>query len=230
MQRSISPRIKLADLVASDIFLLSVVHRLGIPFGFGDDTVSEVCRRHGISPALFQVLSKTYSDAGYDPAGDLKGLGRDDLPVIVGFLKASHAHYVNACFPTLHSDIHKMLEGCDKATADIMNRFFDDYEKEELNHFRYEEQTVFPCVAALLEGSVKLEGYEGVAGQFEENHHNIGSHLNDLKNLLVKYISTPQPSDVQMRVLEQIYSIEADTKRHAAIEEKVLLPLVMKLL
>jgi len=229
MYRHYSPRMKFADLISSDAALLSVVHRLRIPFGFGDATVAEICRMHGISQDLFMVLAKTYSDPEYDPSSEIGKLGKDDLPVIVDFLKASHGHYVNVSFPRLHSGIHKLLEGCDKSTEEIMNRFFDDYEREELNHFSYEEQYVFPYVESLLNGGSDSADLSSCEGQFQENHQNIGSHLTDIKNLVIKYISSPQASEVQMDVLEQIFRIETDTIRHASIEEKILLPLVEKM-
>ena len=43
--RPLSASMKMADLVNLDFTLVGVLSRMGIPFGFGDATVEEVCRR-----------------------------------------------------------------------------------------------------------------------------------------------------------------------------------------
>ena len=42
-----SPGMKLADLVESNYELLVVLARMGIPLGFGEASVGEVCRQRG---------------------------------------------------------------------------------------------------------------------------------------------------------------------------------------
>ena len=47
---------KMADLVASDMSLLSILQRLNIALGFGEATVAEVCAQHNISADLFLTI------------------------------------------------------------------------------------------------------------------------------------------------------------------------------
>ena len=56
-----SPGMKLADLVESNYELLVVLARMGIPLGFGESSVSEICRRHGIAVDLFLLICRIYS-------------------------------------------------------------------------------------------------------------------------------------------------------------------------
>ena len=51
-----SPGMKLADLVESNYELLVVLARMGIPLGFGESSVGEVCRQRGISAELFLTI------------------------------------------------------------------------------------------------------------------------------------------------------------------------------
>ena len=51
-----SSRMKMADLLASDMSLLSILQRLDIKLGFGEATVAEVCREYGISTDLFLII------------------------------------------------------------------------------------------------------------------------------------------------------------------------------
>jgi hypothetical protein len=49
---------KLADLVESNYELLVVLARMGIPLGFGEASVGEVCRQRGISAELFLMIQE----------------------------------------------------------------------------------------------------------------------------------------------------------------------------
>ena len=48
---------KLADLLDLNYNLLGVLSRVGLRFGFGDDTVDEACRKHGINAQTFLLMS-----------------------------------------------------------------------------------------------------------------------------------------------------------------------------
>ena len=48
-----SKRTKLADVIASDSKILSILQRLKINLGFGDSTVEEVCSSYNLSTDLF---------------------------------------------------------------------------------------------------------------------------------------------------------------------------------
>ena len=60
-------RMKMADLVASDMSLLSILQRLEIRLGFGEATVAEVCAQHGISAELLLMICNIYSFRDYEP-------------------------------------------------------------------------------------------------------------------------------------------------------------------
>ena len=68
---------------------------------------------------------------------------------------------------------------------DVIMRFFDGYRKEVENHFAYEEDIVFPYVRSVA-GGQRIEGYS--METFEENHNNIDEKLNDLRNIVMKYL------------------------------------------
>ena len=63
-------------------------------------------------------------------------------------------------------------------------------------------------------------------GQFEKNHSNIDEKLNDLKNIVMKYL--PDICDPVLRndVLYHIFCLEDDLRHHTLIEDNVLVPLV----
>ena len=108
----------------------------------------------------------------------------------------------------------------------IVEKFFIDYKRQVENHFAYEESVVFPYVRALIKGE-QQESY--TIEQFEENHSNIDETLNDLKNIVMKYLPETCDNVLRNEVLYRIFRLEADLARHTLIENMVLIPMVNKL-
>ena len=84
---------KLADLLDLNYNLLGVLSRVGLRFGFGDDTVDEACRKHGINAQTFLLICKVYTFAGYMPSSEV--LRTADLRDIVTYLRSSHSYYMD---------------------------------------------------------------------------------------------------------------------------------------
>ncbi len=215
---------KVADLIAADNTLLSILHRLDIRLGFGEATIQEMCTRYDISTELFLEICNIYSFRHYKP--QIEALGRKDIRNITAYLRASHKFYSEVCFPAIHESIHKFVKELDDISRRLIDKFYDDYDTEVTNHFRYEETIVFPYIEALQDG--KREGYDEKynIGKFEENHSNISEKLNDLKNIIIKYIPEEYSSALRFEILNDIYAVEADLRKHSLIENKLLIPLV----
>ena len=221
-----SGRMKAADLIAADRHLLSIFERFNIKLGFGEATVAELCERYSLSTELFLIICSICSFGNYRPKAD--ALKKEDLHHIISYLRASHRYYIGNCFPALHNDIHTMMDEYDETSRNLLNRFYDDYDSEIKKHFLYEEESVFPYVEGLLTGSPI--GYTLCCiSKFEENHTNVGEKLNDLKNIIIKYLPDNHTSNIKITVLNKIFSIEEDLKKHAMVENKLLIPLVAKI-
>ena len=226
-QRLYTENMKLADLLESDYRLLSIVSRLRIPLGFGETTVGEMCRRHGLSTELFLLICRIYaSDGDFVPAPDHLTVG--DLADIMKYLHRSHSYYSETVIPRLGSKIGEMMDACDAIHRKILNTFYSDYCREVANHFEYEEQTVFPYIEALLAGETPA-GHGYSIEKFEENHSDIDAKLSDLKSIIIKYLPDCCPAEVRYEILFDIFRFEEDLTRHTEIENNVLIPLVEKL-
>ena len=219
-------RMKLADLLASDTSLLSILQRLNIKLGFGEATVSDICARYGISDKLFLMICNIYSFRDYQPQID--GLDENDIHSIIAYLHASHRFYSQVCFPTIHNSIHSLVKELDVVNRKLIDKFYDDYDKEVSNHFDYEENTVFPYIEDLLTNHGNKDAKYNIR-QFEHNHSNICEKLCDLKNIITKYIPQEYTSTLMFSILGDIYNIENDLRKHSLIEDKLLVPLVEKL-
>ena len=65
--------------------------------------------------------------------------------------------------------------------------------------------------------------------QYKDHHDDIEEKLNDLKNLLIKYLPINQDQIVRRKLLFLLSELEFDLKIHSDIEELILIPLTMRL-
>ena len=217
---------KMADLVASDMSLLSVLQRLDIVLGFGEATVAEVCALHNISADLFLMICNIYSFRDYQP--QLDSLTDDDIKSITTYLRASHRFYSTICFPTLHNNIHKMVKELDDVSRRLIDKFYDDYDNEVSNHFKYEEEVVFPYIEDLIANRQECNSEYSIS-LFEHNHGNVNEKLNDLSNIIIKYLNKEYATQLRFEILGDIHNISNDLLKHSDIENKLLVPLVEKI-
>ena len=216
----------MADLVASDMSLLSILQRLEIALGFGEATVAEVCTKHNISADLFLMICNIYSFRDYQPQIDT--LTDDDIRNITTYLRASHRYYSTICFPTLHNNIHRMVKELDDVSRRLIDKFYDDYDNEVSNHFKYEEEIVFPYIEKLLSNG-HVDNSEYNIALFGHNHGNVNEKLNDLSNIIIKYLNKDYASQLRFEILGEIHYISNDLMKHSDIENKLLVPLVEKI-
>lgn len=219
-----SESMKIADLIDVNFKLLNVLSRLGISLGFGENTIMEVCERQGIDLKSFLLICNVYTYDGYLPSVEL--MSGADPATIVDYLHNSHSFYLLKEFAALEEELKAMVEPCDATQKKVVARFFSDYKAQVENHFEYEESVVFPYIRALMAGQ-RYASYS--IEQFEENHSNIDETLNDLKNIVMKYLPDTCDTVLRNQVLYRIYRLGEDLLKHTLIEDNILIPMVNKI-
>lgn len=219
-----SESMKLADLIDVNFKLLNVLSRMGISLGFGENTIMEVCERQGIDLKSFLLICNLYTYDGYMPSAEL--MSGADPATIVDYLHNSHSFYMQKEFAGLEEELKAMVEPCDATQKKIVARFFADYKTLVKNHFDYEEEVVFPYIRALMSGQ-RHQSYS--IDQFEDNHSNIDETLNDLKNIVMKYLPDTCDTVLRNQVLYRIYRLGEDLLKHTLIEDNVLIPMINKI-
>lgn len=219
-----SESMKLADLIDVNFKLLNVLSRMGISLGFGENTIMEVCERQGIDLKSFLLICNLYTYDGYMPSAEL--MSGADPATIVDYLHNSHSFYMQKEFAGLEEELKAMVEPCDATQKKIVARFFTDYKTQVKNHFDYEEEVVFPYIRALMSGQ-RHQSYS--IDQFEDNHSNIDETLNDLKNIVMKYLPDTCDTVLRNQVLYRIYRLGEDLLKHTLIEDNVLIPMINKI-
>ena len=221
-----SADMKLADVIHADYSLLLLLHRFGMNLGFGDKTVRECCEASHVSCPLFLMICNVYSNEQYLPTGkEIEAIGAD-VDQLISYLKNSHTYYLENRMYSIEEQLKEISESCEQQHQQILHLFFTEYKNEVIRHFAYEEETVFPYISNIVKG-VRPDNYE--IGVFQENHSNIDDKLNDLKKIIMKYLPGDALSDMRIRVLFGIFALEEDLSKHSLIEDRILVPLVMKL-
>ena len=213
---------KLAELLAKDRRLLQLLPRFGIGLGFGDRSVELVCQMNQVSTDLFLMICEIYSDSSFKPGQ--KELQHIDMRDLLSYLKASHQYYLDERFPHIEEHLQHIIEACGQKFGPMLSHFYDEYKQEVMRHIQYyEEEVVFPYIEALLNGK-RTDSYK--IKEFEDSHTNIQDTLDDMMNILLKYL----PGDIlpkeRIEISLDIMELSDDLNRHSLIEDRVLIPYV----
>lgn len=220
----ISPSTKLSDVLETDYSLLNVLLRLGIRLGFGECTVGEACRNTGINTDSFLLIASVYM-GDFHYLEESRNTAKSALD-LVKYLRASHSYYMDILLKHLESLIESLLQPCTKMQRESIMRFFSEYKEEVKSHFDYEEDIVFPYVQSVTEG--KTSGEYSIS-KFEEYHNDIDTKLYDLRNIIMKYLPSVCDSNLAVRILFHLRSLEEDLEKHTVIEDSILIPMVNRL-
>ena len=104
--------------------------------------------------------------------------------------------------------------------------FFKEYKEEVETHFMHEERDVFPHIRGLMAG--KRDATYSI-GEFIDTHSDIEGKLDDLLNIVFKYLPPQVDDDNVLDVVDDILRLSEDLKKHTFIEEKIMVPLVKHL-
>jgi regulator of cell morphogenesis and NO signaling len=216
---------KFAELMTDDRRLLQLLPRFGIGLGFGDRSVDQVCQMNQVNTDLFLMICEIYSDNSFKP--EKTELQHVDMGNLLSYLKASHLYYLDERFPHIEEHLQRIIDACGQKYGPMLSHFYDEYKQEVMRHIKYyEEEVVFPYIEALLNGQ-RTDSYK--IDEFEHNHTNIQDTLDDMMNILLKYL----PGDIlpkeRIEISYDIMELSDDLNRHSLIEEHILIPCVESL-
>jgi len=154
----------------------------------------------------------------------IDNIDMDGLKDLVAYLRSSHNYYVEICFPRLHEAVHAMLKDCDAQVSAAMNCFFDEYEKQVFQHFRHEEKHLFPYADELIAGK-EIDCAKVSSHNSNHNHNGMETSLKDMKMLVINHIDSTD----KVTVLLYLFRLEDDIHKHVMIEERLFVPLLLKL-
>lgn len=219
-----SPQHKMSQVIKENYNLLPVINRFGIHLGFKDQTVEEVCHHHHVIPEFFLALVNTFHNEDYFPE---KALQAFSPLLIVDYLKKTHVYYLEYVLPKIEGLLKALLQSCQSGCEDlqVIESFYRKYKSELLLHIQDEEEQAFPYVVRLVNQQYPVNPHYNIQ-TFEREHTNVDMKLNDLKNLLIKYLEPHYDANSCNEFLTELFRFEKDIKNHARIEDHILVPQV----
>lgn len=223
---------KMADVVMLDIQLLTIIQRLNIPLGFREKTVKEVCQMHGIDENFFVQLTNASYIKDYAPKEHQLTYQPE---CIINYLQNTHKDFLTYRIPSIEQQIIELEKTLESPTnSALLLNFFREYIKEFQSHLDMEERTVFPYTLALSNCIKQKKITDEFASQFGQygidryktEHSDIEEKVDDLKNILIKYLPPPADNRKYYNLIHDIFHLEKELNDHTELENKVLAPLV----
>ena len=220
-----APDSKMAVLINENPFLLLLLEHFQMDLMVGNKTVKQLCSENGINLPVFITFGNLYN--GFFPSGDEITSSRD-VPDIIRFLKSSHRYYKEDKYPEIRQFIQKLYKNNPRRDVELIDKFFQNYFEEVLEHLDYEDNIAFPYFSRLT-GEKDLMKKDFSVSEYREHHTDIETKLTDLKNLLLKHLPIKNDLPFKRKILLSLFQLEFDLNIHSIIEEKILLPLGEKI-
>jgi regulator of cell morphogenesis and NO signaling len=212
---------KLADIITANHNLILMLPRFGIPLGFGDKSVLTVCKQNRIPVDFFLMVCNVYTFDHYIP--DYKNIISINMDLLIPYLLASHNYYLKERLPHIEKHLYLIAERAGTRYESMLKNFFNEYKNEVSEHFEYEEKTVFPYIESLKNNKPETP-YQ--IKDFREAHSNIEDKLNDLMQIVFKYLPENIEPYESIELVFDIMQLSSDLIKHALIEEKIVVSYV----
>jgi regulator of cell morphogenesis and NO signaling len=211
---------KVYRLIHHNYNLLPVLNRFGIQLGLKDKTVETICREKNINTDFFLAIVNTFSNEDYFPQDELISFSPLE---IIEYLKRTHRYYLNYVVPKLDVQLQQLIDSrtSENQGLQMVSQFYKKYTEELKEHIDYEEKKVFPYIEKMVVTNKTEENYTIIS--FEKEHTNVDEKLNDLKNLIIKYLTPDYNENLCNEFLITLFRFERDIYDHARIEDVILL-------
>lgn len=211
---------KLADAITTHPELIQLLPRFGISLGFGDKSIQYVCKEYSVPLNLFITICNIYAFDSYLPTET--DIVNTDTRHLISYLKKSHQHYFECRIPHIEKHLNIIAAQISNKQGSILKSFFNQFKKEVRTHFDYEEKDIFPTLLNLNKGLAPSYEFNG----YEEAHSNIEDTLSDLIQIVFKYLPPNVEHENSIGMAFDILQLADDIKKHALIEELILVPFI----
>lgn len=217
-------KMKMSDLIDADYRLLLLLNKLNISLGFGEKNIDTVCRESNFDTDCFLFLANFQTNG---IASDTKQIFRElPLEPFLVYLKNSHNYFLKKRLPNIRRKLNIVFSGSDKSLHGLVLNFFDNYLKEVNEHMEYEDLVAFPYIYKLLSKG-DIQSY--TISIFEGRHNDIEGKMNDLKQILMKYVPGSVDQILMTNILMELYTSEEELEAHTFIEDNLVIPRVKEL-
>lgn len=223
---------KLASIIHHSHLLLPVLNRFGIRLGVKEKSIGQICEEKNLNVDFVLAIINSYHTKDYFPEKELRSFS---AKTIVSYLRKTHEYYINYILIRIDGLLEELIKSGGETNNDlkIIKTFYEKYKHELVNHINEEEVHVFPYVIKLQElidsGSQTLPNELNAFSilDFEKEHSDVDEKLNDLKNIIIKFLDPTYDDNACNTFLSAVFMLERDLKDHARIEDNIMIPKVL---
>lgn len=169
-----------------------------------------------------------------DLSGTVEKFEKFTTEDIIDYLVFNHHYYMTKKLPELQQSIEHVFGQEDVSNLlRTLALFFGKYQKSLISHIKMEENVFFPMVKSLLNTSKeqlsKTKKWTSFV-EFMGNHDPIEDELKKVNLIIKEAVQGLKVPFAYSVFMNQIDLFEFDLRRHAIIEDEVLLPRVEALL
>lgn len=211
---------KMITLIANDYRYLQVLSRFGIPLGFSDKTIEEVCKNENVDGDTF------ISIVNFLNTGKIPDISKLSLIALLQYLQQSHIYFLDFCLPGIR---RKLLDGINLKDSDVsflIIKLFDEYVDGIRQHMHEEEKHLFQHVKNIADKGNSHIKTESAFPVYSQHHEEVGSKLRELKNIIIKYCPTDASANLLNDAMFDLYRCEEELGSHCKIEDLLLLPAI----
>lgn len=221
----LSPELKIAEVIFDNPRIITLLEHFNIFVPFQEKTIKEICTENNLDLELFLTFANLYNGKSYKLQFRVSF---EVINSIIKFLKNSHIYYINEKCREIKSNIVQMTSRNHEMV--LVEKFFNEYYNEIIQHLNYEDDVAFPYMLSLYEHIAQKKQFAAPktysVSEYKEHHNDIEEKLNDLKSLLVKYLPFKNDQQERRKLYFNLHELEFDLNVHSRIEDMVLIPLV----
>ena len=190
----------------------------------------DLIQSHTFESELIEWILDIYSQD--EPP--VEGLQKFSMPQVMYYLQASHKLYLSKTLPEIEQSMAHIQKRHDDTLLHALILFFNHYKIDFLEHIRMEERDLFPYLKKLHEIDPQSTSKEEIATLLSQSpmekfeHDAIEDELKRVSDIIHHYCGdeeVPLPFKV---FLNQVEIFEMDLRKHAFIEDHVLMPMAQR--
>ena len=186
----------MANLLAEHNELIPVLNRFGIRLGVGDKTLHDLCNERGLNTDFILTVLNVYLDESYVPDASLDLFG---VEPIADYFHQTVENYIHDLVPNIEKHMNAFIAVSDSESQELraLREIFLTFKERMTNHLQ------------------KMDSYDD---DFPDEL------LSDLKNILIKHLSTDYNQNLCHAVIFSLHSFEKDLEAHNRLRDKILRP------
>jgi regulator of cell morphogenesis and NO signaling len=185
---------------------------------------------------LIELILDLYNDDEDFPFEKMQKFSVED---ILDYLQVTHQYYLSKKLPEIEQSLLHIFSkyGQSHQLLASLAIFFNDYKNRLVDHIRMEEKQLFPYIRKIIVASkIKSVCVESLeidpnfsVEKFISSHSPIEDELKEVSQIIKQHSENeviPLPYKI---FLNQVELFELELRKHAIIEDHVLVPMVVEL-